>query len=226
MDDSIPHYLRINAVKLQNRGLLIGGIIAAFACGGGLYASPYFTLYQMYQAVERKDIQAISSHVNFPALRESVKTNLQTVVKKETSQQSNPLMGLLGSVMGGFVLDPVVDQLVTPLGVAALLEGQQLKLGKQEGQTQFTQGSNSSSSTPDVKAEYESFNQFAVSVKPKGQEVEPVTILLSRDGLGWKISGVRLPSSLAFAKDMLPKNAMPQIKGIEGEISKFLKGGI
>jgi Protein of unknown function (DUF2939) len=212
-------------VKLQNHGLLIGGVIAAFACGGGLYASPYFTLYQMYQAVERKDIEAISSHVDFPALRESVKTNLQTVVKKETSQQSNPLMGLLGSVMGGFVLDPVVDQLVTPSGVAALLEGQQLQLGKQEGQTQFMQGGGSSS-TPDVKAEYESFNQFAVNVKPKGQDIEPVTILLSRDGLGWKISGVRLPSSLAFAKDMLPKNAMPKMKGIEGEISKFLKGGI
>ena len=177
----------------------------------------------MYQAVERKDVEAISSHVDFPALRESVKTNLQTVVKKETSQQSNPLMGLLGSVMGGFVLDPVVDQLVTPSGVAALLEGQQLQLGKQEGQSQFMQGS---SSTPDVKAEYESFNQFAVSVKPKGQDIEPVTLLLSRDGLGWKISGVRLPSSLAFAKDMLPQNAMPKMEGIEGEISKFLKGGI
>lgn len=212
-------------MKLQNRVLLIGGVIAAFACGGGLYASPYFTLYQMYQAVERKDIQAISDHVDFPALRESVKTNLQTVVKKETSQQSNPLMGLLGSVMSGFVLDPVVDQLVTPSGVAALLEGQQIQLGKQEGQTQFAQES-SSSSTPDVKAEYESFNQFAVSVKPKGQDVEPVTLLLSRNGLGWKISGVRLPSSLAFAKDMLPQNAMPKMKGIEGEISKFLKGGI
>lgn len=210
-------------MKLQNRGLLIGGVIAAFACGGGLYASPYFTLYQMYQAVERKDVEAISSHVDFPALRESVKTNLQTVVKKETSQQSNPLMGLLGSVMGGFVLDPVVDQLVTPSGVAALLEGEQLQLGKQEGQSQFTQGS---SSTPDVKAEYESFNQFAVSVKPKGQDIEPVTLLLSRDGLAWKISGVRLPSSLAFAKDMLPQNSMPKMEGIEGEISKFLKGGI
>lgn len=211
-------------MKLQHRGLLIGGVIAAFACGGGLYASPYFTLYQMYQAVERKDVQGISAHVDFPALRESVKTNLQTVVNKETSQQSNPLMGLLGSVMSGFVLDPVVDQLVTPSGVAALLEGQQLQLGKRDGQAQFTQGD--SSSTPDVKAGYESFNQFAVSVKPKVDDVEPVTLLLSRDGLGWKVSGVRLPSSLAFAKDMLPKTAMPQIKGIEGEISKFLDGGI
>jgi hypothetical protein len=209
-------------MKLQHRGLLIGGVIAAFACGGGLYASPYFTLYQMYQAVERKDVQEISSHVDFPALRESVKTNLQTVVNNETSQQSSPLMGLLGSVMSGFVLDSVVDQLVTPSGVAALLEGQQLQLGKQNGQAPFMQGS----SAPDVKAGYESFNQFAVNVKPKGNDVEPVTLLLSRDGLGWKVSGVRLPSSLAFAKDVLPKTAMPQIKGIESELSKFLDKGI
>ena len=104
-------------------------VFESVACGGGLYASPYITLYQMYQAVERKDVQEVSNYVDFPALRDSVKTNLKTIVTQETAQSSNPILGLLGSVMGGVVLDPVVDNLVTPSGVAALLEGQQLQLG-------------------------------------------------------------------------------------------------
>jgi Protein of unknown function (DUF2939) len=214
-------------VRTQHRGLLIGGVILAVACGGGLYASPYITLYQMYQAVERKDVQEVSNYVDFPALRDSVKTNLKTVVTKETAQSSNPILGLLGSVMGGVVLDPVVDNLVTPSGVAALLEGQQLQLGAKGSKVQFEPGKGS----PDVKAEYESFNQFAVSVKPKGEAIEPVTILLSRNGFSWKISGVRLPSSLAFAKEVLPQsqlpqNKMPEMKSIKRSISKFLEGGI
>jgi hypothetical protein len=210
-------------VRTQHRGLLIGGVILAVACGGGLYASPYITLYQMYQAVERKDVQEISNYVDFPALRDSVKTNLKTVVTKETAQSSNPILGLLGSVMGGVVLDPVVDNLVTPSGVAALLEGQQLQLGAKGSKVQFEPGTGS----PDVKAEYESFNQFAVTVKPKGEAIEPVTILLSRNGFSWKISGVRLPSSLAFAKEVLPQtDKMPEMNSIKHSISKFLEGGI
>jgi Protein of unknown function (DUF2939) len=213
-------------MRTQHRGLLIGGVILAIACGGGLYASPYITLYQMYQAVERKDVQEVSNYVDFPALRDSVKTNLKTVVTKETTQSSNPILGLLGSVMGGVVLDPVVDNLVTPSGVAALLEGQQLQLGGKSSKVQFEPGTGS----PDVKAEYESFNQFAVTVKPKGEAIEPVTILLSRNGFSWKISGVRLPSSLAFAKEVLPQtkmpDKMPEMKSIKHSISKFLEGGI
>jgi hypothetical protein len=215
-------------VRTQHRGLLIGGVILAVACGGGLYASPYITLYQMYQAVERKDVQEVSNYVDFPALRDSVKTNLKTVVTKETAQSSNPILGLLGSVMGGVVLDPVVDNLVTPAGVAALLEGQQLQLGAKGSKVQFEQGTGS----PDVNAEYESFNQFAVTVKPKGEAIEPVTILLSRNGFSWKISGVRLPSSLAFAKEVLPQSQLPQgdkmpeMNSIKHSISKFLEGGI
>jgi Protein of unknown function (DUF2939) len=206
----------------KHRGLLIGGVILAFACGGGLYASPYITLYQMYQAVERKDVQKISSYVDFPSLRDSVKANVQTIMAKETSQVQNPLLGLLASTIGGAVLDPVLESVVTPAGVTALLEGQQLHLGEKGKKSSFEQGT----AAPDVKAEYESFDQFAVSVKPKGEDVEPVTLLLSRNGFSWKISGVRLPSSLAFAKGVLPQTQMPEMDTLKSSISKFLEGGI
>jgi hypothetical protein len=71
-----------------------GGAIAAFLGKGFLYASPYLTLYQMYQAVERGNAQAISRSVNFSALRESVKENLQSVVLKQTAPQNNPILGI------------------------------------------------------------------------------------------------------------------------------------
>ncbi|MCG9891047.1 MAG: DUF2939 domain-containing protein [Thermosynechococcaceae cyanobacterium MS004] len=210
-------------MKLRHRGLIIAGVIGSFCFGGALYASPYFSLYQMYQAVEKKDLEGVASHVDFPALRESVKTNLRTIISKETSEQNNPLASMFGSVVNGFVLDPVVDSVVTPSGVAALMEGQQLQLGDRGDQPEAAQLSQRVSDI-EVKSQYESFNQFAVSVKQKGEGAEPVTLLLSRNGLGWKVTGVRFPSSLAFAKGLLPKNAVPDLNDIGGSASKLFKG--
>ncbi len=207
-------------MKPQRLGILLASVIGSMICGGGLYASPYFSLYQMNQAVERNDLQSFSSHIDFPALRESIKTNLRTILAQESSRQSNPIMEMLGTVMNGFVLDPVVDAVVTPSGIAALLQGQQLQLGEKGEKAQFSQKANA----VEVTTKYESLNQFAVSIQPKDDAASTVTLLLSRDGLDWKISGVRLPKSLALVKGMLPKTAMPKIDGIGHTASEFLGG--
>jgi hypothetical protein len=173
----------------KGQGLWVaGGAIAAFLGGGLLYASPYLTLYQMYQAVEHRDAQGISNSVDFPALRESVKENLQSVVLKETAKQNNPILNLIGAALGSALADPVLDRMVTPEGVMALLEGERLQAG--DGGTQSL---SEKAAQVDVNPRYESFNQFVVSVKPKGEDVPPVDVILSREGLGWKITGVRLP---------------------------------
>jgi Protein of unknown function (DUF2939) len=166
-----------------------GGAIAAFLGGGLLYASPYLTLYQMYQAVERGDAQAISNSVDFPALRESVKENLQSVVLEQTAKQNNPILNLIGAALGSALADPILDRMVTPEGVMGLLEGRRLQAGADGGDRSLSK----QAAQVDVNSRYESFNEFVVSVKPKGEDVLPVDVVLSRAGLGWKITGVRLP---------------------------------
>jgi hypothetical protein len=190
--------LRGEGTMAKRQGLwLVGGAIAAFLGGGLLYASPYLTLYQIYQAVDHRDSQAISDSVDFPALRESVKENLQSVVLKETAKQNNPILNLIGAALGKVMVNPVIDSMVTPEGVMALLEGQRLQSGGNDG----TQSLSKKAADVDVNARYESFNQFVVGVKPKGEDVPPVDVVLSREGLGWKITGVRLPKSLLGGGD-------------------------
>jgi Protein of unknown function (DUF2939) len=171
-------------VKKQ-QSLLLGGVVAGLL-GGGLYAGPYVALYQLRQAVEHRDLQGVASRVDFPALRTSVKTNLQAIAQTEVPQQ-NPLMSLIGTFLRGILVDPVLDRVVSAEGVAALLEGQRLQFG--EGQSaQFSR----KAASVKVRARYESLNRFAVDVKPEGDSTS-VTLLLSREGLAWKLSGVRLP---------------------------------
>lgn len=51
--------------------LIVVAAVALYA-----YASPYLALRQMKQAIDARDAQAISVHVDFPALRISLKQQL------------------------------------------------------------------------------------------------------------------------------------------------------
>ncbi|MGB8702501.1 MAG: DUF2939 domain-containing protein, partial [Thermosynechococcaceae cyanobacterium] len=154
----------------RQQSFLIGGIFAVCGVGGWLYAGPYITLYQMYQAINQQNALKISEHVDFPALRESVKSNLSAVVTKESAQQGNAILGLLGAALGSLVASPVIDAVVTPEGVAALLQGQQLQLDGAQDRPRFSKEAH----PVEVQSRYESFNQFSVSVKPKGQDAVPI----------------------------------------------------
>jgi hypothetical protein len=166
------------------------GLVGAFLIGGWQYATPYITLYQMYDAAKKQDFQGVATHVDFLALRDSVKANVNSIVQTKSIEQNNPLMGLVGAALSGFLLNPVVDAVVTPEGVTGLLLGQRILLNPTEGQ-----GADQSQKPPDVdvKPRYESFDRFVVGVKPKGEDLPPVDIILHREGLGWKVTGLRLP---------------------------------
>src|SRR3989442_6257184 len=53
------------------------------AAAGLLYASPYIALHQIGKAVERRDAQALSGYVDFPALRESIKGQMMASLQSQ-----------------------------------------------------------------------------------------------------------------------------------------------
>src|SRR5256885_3284520 len=61
------------------------------AAAGLLYASPYIALHQIGKAVERRDAQALSGYVDFPALRESIKGQMMAD-RKSTRLNSSHLV--------------------------------------------------------------------------------------------------------------------------------------
>ncbi|HEY9824295.1 MAG TPA: DUF2939 domain-containing protein [Stenomitos sp.] len=198
-------------MKLRHYAALAGALGGVLLCGGGLYATPYISLYQMYQAAEKRDVQALSQHIDFPALRESVKSNVRTMVEQESAKANNSIIGMLGSVLGGVATDPIVDGLVTPDGVAALLEGQKLSVGH----SGLSLPAMSNQSKPEVTTQYRSWDLFAVSIKPTGMNTEPATLLLSRDGLSWKLSGVELPQSwMSSIEGLIPKSSSSDAAGL------------
>ena len=93
------------------RWLVIVSIVLLVVYG----ASPYFSFWRFTASVRSRDATAISSHVDFPAVRASLKKQLVTHFASRTN--SHKRWGNLGPTL----IDAIIDAYVTPQGIAALL---------------------------------------------------------------------------------------------------------
>ena len=157
-------------------------VLLLLAGGALLYAAPYFVVWRLRAAVERGDSAAISSHVDFPALRNSVKASVSAAIEKN-AQGSSWGSQLLGSALGGNLANQLVDAMVTPETVGMFMRGEkpELKLFplSTASETITTQG-------------YEDASTFVVNVR-KIDDPVGVGLVFLRDGWSWKLSAVRLP---------------------------------
>ncbi|QER38334.1 DUF2939 domain-containing protein [Acinetobacter suaedae] len=168
---------------------------------GYLFASPYLTIYQIRQAIEQEDSAALASHIDFPSVRQSLKDQVNAQMLQDMPQAPSSERGLaaFGAILASSMLDKVVDVMVSPQGVAMLMQGKQLKDSlplQANSDFQTPPSSESTSSTHAEKASYkgryQSFNQFAVEIQHPHNRF-PTKIILQRTGLSWKVTQIQLP---------------------------------
>jgi MFS family permease len=102
--------------------LVVATIVVVVAALGYAYASPYLVLGRLKQAIDARDAQAVSEYVDFPALRASLRQQLNEELTRRIGPAGNPL-AVLGGLIGSVLIGPLVDVYATPQGVAALMSG-------------------------------------------------------------------------------------------------------
>jgi hypothetical protein len=105
------------------RPILIALIVVVAALGYA-YASPYIALDRLKRAADSRDVEAVNEYVDYPALRESLKSQVTGLLTRrlDVQRNGNPLAAL-GAMIGVALIGPLVDAYATPDGVAALLNG-------------------------------------------------------------------------------------------------------
>jgi Protein of unknown function (DUF2939) len=78
-------------------------------------ASPYFSFWRFTAAVQSRDAAAISSRVDFPAVRASLKRQLVARFASHAGTHKR------WSNLGPTLIDAIIDAYITPEGLAALL---------------------------------------------------------------------------------------------------------
>jgi general secretion pathway protein G len=171
---------------------------------GWLYASPYVMLRNFERAIDAKDADAIVQYVDFPALRASLREEYRAQITNQLADtlksDSNPFAALgagIGIALGDRLADSMIDVLVSPGSIRALIE-------RAGGGRRDATGAE----WPKFRTAYESFNRFVVH---PGKE--DGALILSRTGLGWKLAGVRLPHGNAFSRSA--ENPLGGMAGVD-----------
>ena len=97
--------------------------LVLLALAASSYFSPYYTIYQMKKAVDRRDAKAFSQYIDFPALRQNINEQLQAEARRQLSTPStrdNPLAAL-GAAIVSNVAKPKLDAEISPAGVMLML---------------------------------------------------------------------------------------------------------
>ncbi len=183
-------------------------VLLAMAFTVWTYFAPHLTVRSMRLAAEAGDARALSRHVDFPALRESVKTELSKEFgARIASLTGGSELGRFGAriagVLGDQALDLTVDGMVRPEALSALFAGHDLAneyaLLPSPASEPVGDDPNASIATirtSDVHATmgYETLGRFAVNVHEPRSGRRVKLILTRRMLLWWKLSAMELPA--------------------------------
>jgi hypothetical protein len=164
-------------------GAAIGALLAVAATS---FASPWWTLHSLRTAVARHDADAVSAQVDFPALRDSVKSQLLTAISRDARDAGGNPFAAIGKAFALAVADPLVDAVVSPAGVAAMVEHGKITIAK-PAPAQEPAADAPPAEKPHYTLHYRGWDRFAVTADDGG------SFVFRRDGLWhWKLAGIEL----------------------------------
>jgi hypothetical protein len=165
-------------LKLLLLGLAITGAIA-WELG-----SPHYALNRLREAALADDRAELEQRIDFPALRQSVKSEMAGMMASgmdKTGEGDNPLVTLGGALMT-VMIEPAVDELVSPRGIKLLvaygrLDSRRSPPGEQK--------------PVEWRIERDGLNRFEARTSA-WKSAEAVSLVFERDWFGWTLVGVDL----------------------------------
>lgn len=160
---------------------------------GYVAAGPFLAIRDIRGAIDRQDTAAVARRVDFPAIRASLHAQVDDYIARRTGPGAqDSAMGAIATQIAGGVASGVVDLLATPAGLGLVLEGR----GALNHLRASTGGDAYSPTPPDDLLEratyrYESPSRFTVTIP--NRDGAPVVFVLTRQGLDWRVTDVRLP---------------------------------
>lgn len=169
-------------------------LLAVVLLFGYLAAGPFLAYNAIREAVKAQDTAELAEHVDFPALRGNLRLQVDDyMVRKAGADAQSSLLGAFAVRIASGIAGGAVDTMVTPAGIGALLEGRTIWHRVSGGGIT----ANTYEHAPprdrmhDPSYGFESLSRFTATVE--SEDGDPLTLVLSRQGLVWKLTDIRLP---------------------------------
>ena len=168
-------------------------VVVLLALGAYVIAGPYLAINGIRTALAEQDTGKLERHVDFPALRVSIKAQMQDKLARRTGDMQSNLAGAFALSIANNFVGSGVDAVVTPLGIGALLQGRSL-WKKSLGETMDGDAYGKAIPMDPLKQavrRYESPSRFTATVLD--EDGKPMVFVFTRRGLRWKLADIRLP---------------------------------
>ena len=153
---------------------------------------PYRTIAAIRAAIVADDAAALAEQVDFPALRSSLKAQMEDrLARRFGAGAGDGLFGMVAMGMAGAAVDGAVEVMVTPLGLGAVMQGRRMWGGARDAFDPPPAGAVPTAPLAAPEHRFESTSRFTATVRDR--EGRPVVFVLTRRGLRWKLSDIRLP---------------------------------
>lgn len=155
--------------------VLTAAAAASVLVFGYLWFSPYLALRGMQRAIQNNDPSALERYVDFPRVRESLKSQFNRALMEEVAKDETSF-GALGLAFAGPIIDRLVDAYVTPEGLASIGSGEDPDQGDV-------------STVREWRLRRRGFSEVIVHSMDNPND----GLVMERQGMGWKV--VRLQIS-------------------------------
>lgn len=163
-------------------------LLAVIGFCGYYYGSPYLAVYAVQSAVNSGDSDKLSDYIDYPLLRENMKAEFIKNLKDD-----DKLSMSFGKELAAALVDGLVDAMVTPKGLKAVLSVRDIKGGndeEQEPEQPKEDKQERKESENGLDMGYEGLSRFVVTVHQKNGETS-ARVILNRYGLfGWKLTSI------------------------------------
>lgn len=176
----------------MKKWLALALVVLLAVMGYGI-AGPFLAMQGIRAAVEERDMAALDRHVDFPAVRRSLRLQIEdTLARRAGADGQEGLLEAIGLKAASMAASTAADAVASPAGIAAVLEGRSV--------VRRIAGGGSRDAFADVEPEqllddaeygFESPSRFTATVR--NADGHPVVFVLTRQGLRWRVTDVRVP---------------------------------
>lgn len=167
---------------------ILAVMAALLVAGAGWYVlSPKMAMQGLKDAALAGDKDELKERVDFPAIRESLKSQFRAHMVAEMAKEKDNPFAALGMAFASAVVDPMIDGIVSPDGIKAMVENGRMKNPR----------SSDEAATADKQVEWvverKGLDRFIARPKVDADEKAPA-LVFKRDGLGWDLVDIEIPA--------------------------------
>jgi hypothetical protein len=198
---------------MASKAIKAAAVAAIVAIAGYWYWSPYVAVRQLQSAAQKQDADAFNQHVDYPKLRESLKSQFSTMFADKLAQPADSdnafakAGAVLGTMIGMAMANPFIEAMVRPESIMRAMQDGQLtpkvtqpsdaqSVGKPDQQAGGAEPKQDKLKWAYERKDVDKLIAYATaSNKPDEKNQKKFGMVLQRSGFAdWKLTEVRLPA--------------------------------